>query len=193
MNITVKKSTLLAVLVSLGVTATPAYADGWSGSIRGVLGSKQIDKDDWGKDHKRHSSVGLIMDVKPTSWPISVAVDMFGTGEHKPKERDYEGFTSELHLGARANASFFQQRVQPYVGGGFAAAYAKEQRYVNGLKKSDEGTGVGAWAGVGVDVKVSKAISLGLDARYSSAKADVFEKKRQIGGMNIGVSLGYHF
>lgn len=182
------KTTQHLVLVSLlSLVSVNAMAEGWDTNVRTVLGAKHLKKSDWNNQDK-HSSIGLIVDFKPESWPVAAAVDMFGTGEHKSSSNE-KSYSAELHLGGRYSKAFMQERLIPYVGAGLASGYAKFET----PEKDEEGRGTGAWVGLGVDVKVYKQITLGLDARYSNMKATVLDKKRNIGGTNLGVTLGYQF
>lgn len=192
MKIHTTKRVLIVTLLSVGASTT-VYADDWQCSARGMIGNKHIKESDWGYGHKKHLSVGLLMDFKPSDSNIAVVLDMLGSNQDEGNEPGYDAYTAEFHLGARANANFLNNRLQPYLDGGIARAYVEEERMAGGNKQKDDDSATGAWAGVGVNVKVTQSFSLGVDARYSYAKANVFGKKRQIGGVNIGASLGYHF
>lgn len=185
MKNTMSKSLILAGLLS--AFSANALAEDWTSNVRLSLGGKHLKSSDW-KDKDEHSSIGLIMDFKPSSWPVAIAVDMFGTGEHK-SDNTNNNYTSEIHLGGRFSKGFMQDRIQPYVGAGLAGGYA----VIETQAKDYEGQGAGGWVGLGVDFKVYNNIKLGLDARYSSVKASILGKKRNIGGTNVGVTLGYQF
>lgn len=173
--------------------ADEARTDNWTGNISAYLGHKSVDDDDWPNlDSQR--SVGVISDFGKQSWPISIAADLIFAGDvHKSGEDEDTGGTMELHLGARKIFSLNNSSLSPYVGGGVAIVTASLEHESAGVTVDDDGTALGVWIGAGAYYAVTPRLNLGLDMRYSKAKVKLFDMDRQAGGLNFGLTVGYHW
>jgi len=58
---------------------------------------------------------------------------------------------------------------------------------------SEDDTGTGFAICGGVYWTIGQHFNLGLDVRYSSAEATLYETKAAIGGTHSGLILGYHW
>ena len=93
--------------------------------------------------------------------------------------------TTELGFGIRKYIDSGNQ-LKLFVDGGFLKADVTLSVSGSG-SASDDGTGF--WLGGGVDYMVTDAVSVGVNARFSSADdSDGFD----IGGTHFGFSVGYH-
>ena len=189
-------STTLSALLILAMPAAHAdgiQADSWTGNISGYLGHKSVDKDDWPNlDSQR--SAGVISDFRKQSWPFSIAVDLISAASiHESGANEYTGGTMELHLGARKIFTLDNSSFSPYVGGGVAIVSATLENEIAGLTIDDDDTTVGAWVGVGAYYAVTPHLNLGVDLRYSKAEVTLFDKDREAGGLNAGITIGYHW
>ena len=175
------------------ILADEAQADDWTGNVSAYLGHKSVDDDDWPSlDSQR--SVGVISDFRKQSWPVSIAADLIFAGDvHKNGEREDTGGTMEMHLGARKVFTLNNSSLSPYVGGGVAIVAASLEREIAGVTVDDDETALGVWIGAGAYYAVTPHFILGLDVRYSKAEATLFDIDRKTGGMNVGLTLGYHW
>ena len=57
----------------------------------------------------------------------------------------------------------------------------------------DDDTAVGAWVGAGTYYAVTPSFNIGVDVRYSKAEVTLFDKEREAGGLNAGITAGYHW
>jgi opacity protein-like surface antigen len=185
-------STLVVIAISTA-HADDTQADGWTGNVSGYLGRKFVDDDDWPNlDSQR--SAGVISDFRKKSWPVSIAADLITAGaDHQSGANEVTGGTIEMHLGARKIFTLGNSSFSPYVGGGVAIISALLENENAGVTVDDDDTAVGAWISVGTYYAVTPRFSLGLDVRYSKAEVTLFDKEREAGGLNAGITAGYHW
>ena len=185
--------TLSTMTVVLVLALPAAHAGDWTGNVSGFLGQKMLDDKDW-PQHDDHGSIGVLFDIKNKNWPVSIALDVFASGDEDDHGSvKYEGYTAETHLGLRKICEIPGSSIKPYIGGGVAFVYAEETDKNGGVTHSQEDKGTGAWFGGGMYVGVTPHLNVGLDVRYSDAKVTLFSEDRQAGGLNAGVSVGYHW
>lgn len=189
-------STVLSTLLFMAVPA--AYADdsqsnGWTGNVSGYLGHKSVDNDDW-PNLDSQVSVGVISDFRKQSWPVSIAVDLiFSADVHESGVIKDTGGTVETHLGARKIFTLENSSFRPYVGGGVALVNAILENENAGVTVDDDDRAFGAWVGAGTYYAVTPSFNIGLDVRYSKAEVTLFDKEREAGGLNAGITAGYHW
>mgnify|MGYP001811697674 FL=1 len=173
--------------------ADDTQADGWTGNVSAYLGHKSVDDDDWPNlDSQR--SIGVISDFRKQSWPVSIAADLIFSGDvHKSGVVEDTGGTVEAHLGARKIFTLQNSSFRPYVGGGVALVHALLENENAGVTIDDDDRAVGAWVGAGTYYAVTPSFNLGLDVRYSKAEVTLFDKEREAGGLNAGITVGYHW
>ena len=145
-------------------------------------GAKILDDDDW-EPLDEQSEGGILIDFKPKSWPISIAIDFL----HSSDEQDVgvavlnfgtfnvnlEGNTTEFNLGVRKiwdNLS----KVRPFIGGGIAFINAEVKGTALGVSVSDDNTGLGVWFDGGVYFTLGKHFNIGADVRWSKAEVNLF-------------------
>jgi opacity protein-like surface antigen len=189
-------STVLSTLLFMAIPA--AYADdtqagGWTGNVSGYLGHKTVDDKDW-PNLDSQGSVGVISDFRKQSWPVSIAADLIFSGTvHESGVIEDTGGTAEIHLGARKTFTLENSSFRPYVGGGVALVTAILENENAGVKVDDDDSTVGAWVGAGTYYAVTPSFNIGLDVRYSKAEVTLFNKERETGGLNAGITAGYHW
>ena len=76
------------MLLLLSTSAT--NADELSVHISGFAGLKIMDSSDW-PELNTHFAMGVLFDIKKDSWPISIALDIFDTGD----EYEHDGSREE--------------------------------------------------------------------------------------------------
>ena len=189
-------STALSTLLFMAMPAAYAddtQADGWTGNVSGYPGHKSVDDKDW-PDLDSQGSVGVISDFGKQSWPVSIAADLLFAGTvHESGVNKDTGGTMEIHLGARKIFTLQNSSFRPYVGGGVALVNAILENENAGVTVDDDDRAVGAWFGAGTYYAVTPSFNIGLDVRYSKAEVTLFDKEREAGGLNAGITAGYHW
>ena len=182
---------LIAMLLLLSTSTT--NADEMSGHISGFVGLKIMDRSDW-PELNTHFAMGVLFDIKKDSWPISIALDIFDTGdEYKDDGVKDLGHTTEYQLGVRKIFTNQNSKIQPYLGGGVTFMSAElEFQDSNTIMKQDD-NGVGGWLGAGMYYGINPSFVLGLDVRYSYGKVTLFDKERNAGGLFTGLTAGCQF
>jgi opacity protein-like surface antigen len=198
-NLTTVSTITSTVLSTLLIMAAPAaYADdsqtnGWTGNVSAYLGHKSVDNDDW-PNLDSQASVGVIADFGKQSWPVSIAADLIFSGTvHESGVIEDTGGTVETHLGARKIFTLENSSFRPYVGGGVALVNAILENENAGVTVDDDDRAFGAWVGAGTYYAVTPSFNIGLDVRYSKAEVTLFDKEREAGGLNAGITAGYHW
>jgi len=181
----------IAMLLLLPTSTT--NADEMSGHISGFVGLKVMDSSDW-PELNTHFAMGVLFDIKKDSWPISVALDIFDTGdEYKHDGVKDLGHTTEYQLGIRKIFMEQNSKYQPYIGGGVSFISAElEYQDSNNIMTQDD-RDVGVWLGAGMYYEINPSFVLGLDVRYSYGKLTLFDKERDAGGLYTGLTAGYQF
>ena len=189
-------STALSTLLFMAMPAAYAddtQADGWTGNVSGYLGQKTVDDKDW-PELDSQASVGVISDFGKQSWPVSIAADLIFAGTvHESGVNKDTGGTMEIHLGARKIFTLQNSSFRPYVGGGAALVSAMLENENAGVAVEEDDTAVGAWVGAGTYFAVTPSFNIGVDVRYSKAEVTLFDKEREAGGLNAGITAGYHW
>ncbi len=169
--------------------------DDFTGNISGVLGQKSLDDKDWGKLDSQ-GSVGMILDFKKKSWPVSIAVDVIIAGtEERQGDVKTEGGTLETDIGVRKIFEISGSSFKPYIGGGVALIAADVRNRKDGRSGSlqDDDTVVGTWVGGGLYYAATEQFNIGLDLRYSQGEVTLFDEDLEAGGFHTGISAGYHW
>ena len=189
-------STALSTLLFMAMPvayADDTQADGWTGNVSGYVGHKSVDDKDW-PNLDSQGSVGVISDFGKRSWPVSIAADLLFAGTvHESGVNEDTGGTMEIHLGARKIFTLENSSFRPYVGGGAALVSAMLENENAGVVIDDDDTAIGAWVGAGTYYAVTPSFNLGVDVRYSKAEVTIFDKEREAGGLNAGITAGYHW
>ena len=169
--------------------------DDFTGNISGLLGQKSLDDKDWGELDSQ-GSLGMILDFKKQSWPVSIAVDVIIAGnEERQGDVKTQGGTLETDIGVRKIFEISGSSFRPYIGGGVALIGANVRNRTDGQSGSlqDDDTVIGTWVGGGVYYAATKQFNIGLDLRYSQGEVTIFDKDLEAGGFNTGISAGYHW
>jgi opacity protein-like surface antigen len=193
-----KKIVLLAVFALVFTLPATTLAQYWTGNANLFIGGKMLDKDDW-EPLEEHVEFGFLLDFGKTDWPVNIAIDFLGSQDSDSFEEyeydyyyfyDYKVTTTEINVGIRKS---FGEVIRPYFGGGLAMITAKEEFTLQGLTYSEDDTGLGYWINGGVYLTIGDALNLGLDVRYSAAKATLFNYDAEAGGVHVGFVVGYHW
>ena len=187
-------SALLVTSLSMAHAGDATGADNFTGNISGYLGQKSLDDEDWGNLDDQ-GSLGMILDFKKQSWPVSIAIDLLVSGnEHKAGDIKTDGGTLEADIGVRKIFELSNSSVKPYIGGGIAIIGAGSRVRDGDNTVSDENeTGTGAWLGGGMYYAATDSLNVVFDLRYSQAEASFLDQDREVGGFRTGITVGYHW
>ena len=187
-------SALLLTSLSLAHADEATGSDNFTGNISGYIGQKSLDDKDWDK-LDRQESLGMIFDFKKQSWPVSIVLDVFVSGdEDKDGGIKTEGGTLETDIGVRKIFELSGSSIRPYIGGGIAIIGATVENSSGGsITSEDDDTATGAWIGGGMYYAATESLNIGLDLRYSEAEVTLFDEDREAGGFRTGVTVGYHW
>lgn len=95
------KTATFALSLVLLMSTSAAQSQEWRGNVSGFLGSVSLEGKDW-DSHDEMGAVGLITDFQASSAPISIAIDLIGSGdEDKSSGSIKEAYSAALHLGVR--------------------------------------------------------------------------------------------
>ena len=207
----------LALLILLPLTASRSDA---KGDINFMFGLKHVEEfgdlqqsisgeDDLGN----HFDFGVEMTFHGANWPIGIAVDILGSA--REEDADYydsyyyygyyytiETSTAEIDVGIRKIWEFPRNPIRPYLGGGLSIARGEVEftaeifdpllgQVILSESDSDDDQGVGYWLGGGVFWRVGQSFNIGLNARYSTADVELFDEDVDVGGVHVGVLLGW--
>lgn len=198
-------STLTAILIAilLLVTVHSAHADDnndeellgdpWTGNVSGYLGRKFVSENDWPNlDSQR--SAGVVADFGKKNWPVSIATDLlFAADVYKKDGIEETAGTTEIHVGVRKVFDLDSTAISPYIGGGLAIVSASLEYENAGVVVDDDDLAFGGWVGAGAYYAITPNLNLGFDLRYSKAEVNLFDQGRESGGLNVGVTIGYHW
>ncbi|MBI5440494.1 MAG: hypothetical protein HY900_04700 [Deltaproteobacteria bacterium] len=86
------------------------------------------------------------------------------------------------------------KRLRPYIGAGGSMLWVS-YKIDGGIvgTGSDSQYGFGYWAGTGAFFRVGRSWQVGADARWSRVNLDVTNSSANAGGLQLGVTAGYHW
>ena len=164
--------------------------DSWSNRVSILFGQKHLQKDIF--DENKHSAFGIGFDIKKQDWPVSIAIDLVGSGkETNNANSGSDVATGELHLGIRKHWLF--NNIEPYIGGGASLSVTEITNFSgDGIEKQDDDE-IAYWVSTGINWKFDSNIVVGADIRYSDAKAELFNSAIKTSGVYSMVTVGYQF
>lgn len=156
-------------------------------AIHAFAGGKILDKDDWAPADQQFEYGGEV-DFQPGSWPIALTAGYYtghASGDPGFNDGDFKSTTTEIQAGVK---KFWQTgRVgRAFAGGGVTFASAKGE--LQGVSSKDNG--VGGWIGGGYIFELGRHFDIGVNAKYSYAKATVEGIDTNAGGVHAGVLAG---
>lgn len=182
---------MLCTLLLCSVSTSSFASDEWTGHASLYLGTKVLESSDWEKSVDKHDSGGLITDFKKQSWPVSIAIDVIGSGKDKVVNgRKEEGYTAEIDLGVRKVWDLDRLPLQPYVGGGLAFVGVSQESSGSGSHIKSDDDAIGAWVGIGTYWNITERFHVGVDMRYTTAEVELAGIDVEAGGYHAGVLAG---
>jgi hypothetical protein len=199
------------VLVAIAVALPSVMAGDFKGEANFFVGWKALDEDDWGIYHNdgtgplysldNHAAFGAELTWGSTSWPVSIASDVFWSAETAGSGfDDTYAWTMEIDPGVRKVWEL--GRIRPYVGGGLGLIFgginldcAPEgpiQCQFEGDSGNDKEVTVGAWLNAGVFFRLGGKFNIGASTRWSTGgDLQIHDVDRNPGGFQLGLLLGF--
>lgn len=188
-----KKTFACVFALTATLVMSLVQAQSWTGNANFIVGLKELKSTDW-EPVDSHFASGAVVDFRKVDWPVSIAIDIIGSGDVKRDGSDKDkGYTTEQHIGVRKIWDDTDSSFRPYVGGGIAVVWGKIERRIAGISVDDDDTGTGFWLGTGTYWTAGPKLNLGFDIRYSKADITLFDKEREAGGLTAGLFVGYHW
>ena len=173
----------------------------WTGNVNLFLGTKILHEENWQPVDKPFEG-GVLFDIKQQRWWFSLAIDLLyaaateqvdivdlGIGKYSAS---VESRIIELDLGIRKIWEV-PKGFRPFVAGGFAIINGNIESEALGESVAEDNTGYGVWVNGGLYITLMKHLNLGLDARWSMAEIDLFDREARVGGWHFGVFAGFHW
>jgi opacity protein-like surface antigen len=185
------------VIAIIGLVPAASHAQFWTGNINFFLGSKKLKSSDWAPVED-HGQLGILVDFKQDTWPVSIAIDLLFSFEDEVVFDPFfgafklEAETTELNVGVRKIWDQFSI-MRPYVGGGLAYINAELTASTFGVIASQDDSSLGYWLNGGIYWTLARSFNVGFDVRYSRAKVTLFGTEVEAGGGHVGLLVGYHW
>lgn len=178
------------IILTAGLLTFNINAEPYTASVSGFIGKKSIDDSAW-KPFEEQLELGVVLDFKPASWPVSIVAGLYGSSDAHNYDQDNEthGFTGEWILGLRQTWSIRGTNLHPYYGMGAA--------YITGEIEDSIGTqkdsAIGYWVGTGINWTIAQHFDVGIEGRYSQAEIEFSDGDVEAGGTHLGFTLGYNW
>ncbi len=173
--------------------APPAKAESeWTGNLNLLIGRKSLGGD-WRDELEQLTNVGLMMDFRKKTWPVSLVFDWtIGTTDYEASDSNGSLLIREFDIGVRKylvsdEGAFF------YLGGGLAFASADLEIRVPGESFSESESETGLWGGIGGGFTINKACNLFVDLRASTPEYEDEYATLPFGGTSMHVGIGFHW
>lgn len=183
---------LACVLAAPGAAvAEDANTNTSVGNVQAFLGVKHLKKSEW-EPVESHGELGVVMDFRGASWPISIAVDgFFSAAEEEEDDVDISAATQELHLGVR-KVWEFGNHFGLGLGGGvaFISVQVEADPDGGGNKIDDDDSSTGFFAEVTPYARFGRFSLGGLLGVSGADDVKIFDDEVSPGGLHIGIVIG---
>lgn len=182
---------LLTTSTFISLPSTATQVDEWDNRVSFLLGYKNLKSSAFEEDAQK--ATGIELDIKRKNWPVSIAIDLLGSGEstsvHNGKVQEVTG---GVHIGARKHW-MLTDNIETYIGGGVNYEIAEIKNTINGVSSKIDDNRVGVWFSAGMNWKFNNGFILGGELRHTN-EIDYYNNGTiQTGGLYSGVTLGYSF
>jgi hypothetical protein len=141
------------------------------------------------------------MDMAGVSWPIHATFGAYHSAGHDDQGPfDIDARTTELALGVKKIFGL-TDTLSVFLGGGPALVFGSMD--ISGFgptpppgfnnDRHDSDAGAGIWASTGLLIHPGRSLNLGLQARWSTAKVNLFGEDRDAGGFMGTLMAGARF
>lgn len=176
--------TFIWMVIAVKPTSAQDYVGNWNTNIKVFLGTKQLNKDDWGY-LAGQIAFGIEADFRKEKWPISILTGFVHSRDSKEKfEVNNIGQIDEFIIGARIG---WGRMLRFELSGGGSVNYVQ----VQGVEINDSGIGMGIFIDAGLLLMLGKHFNFGFLYRYTYAQSNVNDNSAQVGGGLIVLTFGY--
>lgn len=189
----------LLVVGAACILPPASQAQGWTGNVNALIGTKMLDDDDW-EPVEEQDQLGVLVDFRPTAWPVNLAIDLLRSEDDASVSGiiGVDAEITEVDLGVRKHWDRWSL-LRPYIGGGLAYVSADLEVSVDlpppfGPEREPfDDSAFGLWINGGVYWSLRDAFNVGIDLRYSDADVSFAGVDANAGGVHAGLLLGYHW
>jgi len=188
----------LALAVGVLVAAANTASARYEGDFNLFAGEKWLKSGDW-EPVDQHRQVGLMLAFGEERAAVHFAIDAFYASDDLgdvtvPADALVGGSSMELAIGVRK--TWVRGVTRPHLGAGANVIGVSEERRAGASGTvTNEDRGYGVWVGGGVSWRVATHLNLGIEARFSSARAELgegeFPRDVAAGGVHLGLLIGY--
>jgi hypothetical protein len=207
MNVSFHRVAATAAALLLGLLLGPAArahaADApWGGSVGLLAGAKFLERSGW-RQTDTQLELGVKLDIGGRSWPVWIAADflqsmargsadVFLLGNLVRVRTDIFASTTEADFGLRKTWES-HPRLRPSLGGGVALASARWRPRAAGISFPREDSGTGVWLSGGLSWLATESLTVGVEARWSTASLRLGGSEIDAGGAHAGVVAGWRW
>lgn len=199
------KRTLAILMLSVfAVCFTSGFlyaADGFTGNINLLLGSKTLEEDDW-EPLDSQAEFGVDFDFGMQTWPIHIDVAYLSSSD----DQDFSGYdpefgditgnleatTTELRLGAKYIWDSWST-MRLYAAGGLSNIKGEFEVSAYGVSISEDDSAIGFYVTGGIYWTLAEHFNLGAELGYSKATIELYDYEGEAGGTHALALVGYHF
>ena len=158
-----------------------------------MLGGKLLDHQDW-EPVDEQGLLGVQVDVRPTGWPLAIAVNAIGSSDGDRRTvsnvgtvHTYGGVT-ELQVGM-AGLLALPGHTTLYAGGGGSFGSGLRETWTADSDRVDYGYGLGTWAHAGAFWTIG-SFNIGFGGGWSWVPMTLADQYVDAGGWRFGLLLG---
>jgi len=188
----------LALAAGVLVGAANAASARYEGDFNLFAGQKWLTSGDWAPVEQQRQ-FGLMLAFGEERAAVHFAIDVFYASDDLgevtvPPDALIGGSSTEFAIGVRK--TWVHGATRPHLGAGANVIGVSEDRRV-GLDGTvtNEDRGYGVWVDGGVSWRVATHLNLGIEARFSSVRAELgegtFPRDVAAGGFHVGLVVGY--
>lgn len=179
----------VVVFLSLGVVGLSATEI----NLNAMPGIKLLERADW-DPHQTQGLLALQADVRPSDWPVAIAVNAVGSSDYDRRTvqgvgtvESYASVT-ELQVGL-AGLLVLPGSTTLYLGGGGSFTSATFATWTSSNERTEWGYGIGTWAHAGAFWTIGR-FNLGAGAGWSWVPLELDDRDIDAGGWRFGLLLG---
>jgi len=188
----------LALAAGLLVGAATAASARYEGDFNLFAGEKWLKSGDW-EPVDQQRQFGLMLAFGEERAAVHFAMDVFFASDDLgevtvPPGALVGGSSTELAIGIRK--TWVHGATRPHLGAGAnVIGVAEERRTGVSGTVTNEDRGYGVWVDGGVSWRIATHLNLGIEARFSSVRAELGEGTAPLdvaaGGIHVGLLIGY--
>ncbi len=171
-----------------------AFCEAMTGNVNFFYGINNLDHDDW-DPVEQQKELGILLDLKKKTWPISIAIDLFSSEDsddyvYQGYNFDADGETQEICIGVRKIWDY--SNGSPFIGGGLTRINAEQTASYGPISLSEDDSEFGIWLCGGMYWTIGEYFNIGVILRWSQAEVSIGDDIKA-GGIHFGATAGVHF